>query len=346
MKKLMVLFIALYCTVSHGQEYRNLVKPVGSDYWGYINLKGELIIPAKYRKAFEFSDGYAVVLEEGSKQYYFINEKGEKLATEVTSFGLKEIFGLGVKGFQGGFAPVKIKDKWGFLDKSGKMAIAAKYTNVGEFYDGYSIGEINKKHFIISSDGSEIPVTDQNVIEVKHFSDGLAPFTTTDRNSGFLNSKGQVVIPATFMSVGYFYGGLAWAKNASKKVGFINQKGEWVIEPAFDQAQEFDPQSGMARVKTGDAWGYVSKSGERLNMSLESYGDFMEGLCYGKKVGAYGFFDNKGNWVIEPKFAGVRDFKNGYAAAKKGEAWGIIDKKGEWVVEPKFAGIRDVELIP
>ncbi|MCG8697972.1 MAG: WG repeat-containing protein [Bacteroidales bacterium] len=46
------------------------------------------------------------------------------------------------------------------------------------------------------------------------------------------------------------------------------------------------------------------------------------------KVHKWGFYDNTGSWVIEPRFNSARDFKNGYAAVSNEYGWGLIDKKG------------------
>jgi len=46
---------------------------------GYANLKGELIIPAKYQKCSEFSkEGVATIYDKDNKKFYIINLK-EKL---------------------------------------------------------------------------------------------------------------------------------------------------------------------------------------------------------------------------------------------------------------------------
>ena len=77
----------------------------------------------------------------------------------------------------------------------------------------------------------------------------------------------------------------------------------------------------------------------------ETWGDFSEGLADGKKGDKKGFYNNKGAWVIQPQFDGVRDFKNGFAAAKQGDKWGMINKEGKWVIQPTFDGIKDMELV-
>ena len=48
--------------------------PMG-EKWGYINLKGEVVIPPQYDEAYLFSDGIACVMIDG--KYGFINKIGE-----------------------------------------------------------------------------------------------------------------------------------------------------------------------------------------------------------------------------------------------------------------------------
>jgi hypothetical protein len=346
MKSKLVVLLLLLAYVGNSQTFLCLAKKADAKEWGYINEKGDFVIAPKYRKCFEFStDGLAAVLVDPSKQYTFIKANGEPLKTDVTSFRLMEIFGFGVKGYNNGMVAIKIGDQWGFLNAQGKLAIQAKYEKVTEFYDGYACAEMGGKSYVIRAQGAETLIADAQVKDVKHFSEGLAPFNTDNRTSGFIDTQGQIVIPATFLSVGYFAGGLAWAKLPSGKIGYINKKGDWVIQPQFEVAKDFDPQSKMARARQDDQWVYVSDTGETLKMALDSYGDFAEGLCYGKQGKQVGFFDKKGTWVIAPQYEAVRDFKHGFAAAKQGGSWGMINTSGKWVISPQFDGIRDMELI-
>ena len=54
----------------------------------------------------------------------------------------------------------------------------------------------------------------------------------------------------------------------------------------------------------------------------------------------WGFYDAKGNIVVEPKYAKVQDFSNGMAAVATTdtgvERWGFIDTKGNMVIQPKY----------
>lgn len=197
---------------------------------------------------------------------------------------------------------------------------------------------------IVDSEGKQT-IVKTLALSVRNFSEGLASIQTMDKKFGFIDLKGELVIPSKFSAVGYFKNGLAWAKDESGKAGFINKAGNWVVQPEFDAVKSFDEVSGMARVKKGDQWYYVNQTGEALMVDSDAYWDFSEGLCLGEKNGLRGYFNNKAEWVIAPQFTDAKKFVNGQALAKVNGKWGIIDKTGKWVMEAKFDVIKDVEVL-
>jgi hypothetical protein len=340
-------FATLVCSSAFSQTYITQVKPADSKKWGYVNEKGEVVIPPQYEKCNKFSsDGLAPIYDTKAKQYYFINTKGDKLETEVKDFKLIDRFGFDLEGFNDGLIPIRQGEKWGYLNAEGKLAIPAKYDHVTGFASGHAVATLNKNFIVLNTKGEEFPVEGSGVLDVKEFAEGLAPYRAADKKFGFIDGKGKIVIKPQYESVGYFVDGLAWAKTSDDKVGFINKSGEWAIQPQFTTAKEFDPSTGLARVKVGDVWGYVNKSGEILNVSdTDLWSDFSDGLAEGRKGGKVGFYNAKGEWVIKPQFDGSRAFKNGYAAAKQGDKWGMIDKKGNWVIQPSYDRIMDLERV-
>lgn len=105
--------------------------------------------------------------------------------------------------------------------------------------------------------------------------------------------------------------------------GYVNNKGQWVIEPKYISAYGFDPETGLAEVKT----------------SRDSF--------------ATGFINKEGELVIEDKYGtGTHSFKNGYAVVETdivGEASGtynslmLIDKDGNVIIESgKYIRMTDV----
>jgi hypothetical protein len=352
MKKIFLLLSLhlMYAAITPvaGQLLITQVKPSGSKYWGYANIKGELIIPAQFEKCYRFSpSGYATIYDTKERQYHFINTKGERLKTEISDFKIHDGFGFDVDGFVDERVAIKVGKTWGFLDASGKLAIPARYDDVTEFSGGYASAKSGGNFVLLNTKGDEIKPAITGITDIKTFSEGLAPFRGPDKKFGFLNSSGQVAIPAKFESVGYFRNGLAWAKTDGKLLGYIDTKGNWVIEPKFVAGKDFDEKAGLARIKTADGkWAYTNRKGEIIYVTdTDVWGDFKEGLADGRKNGKRGFYNNKGEWVIQPQFEGVRDFKNGYAAAKLGDKWGVIDKTGKWVIQPQYDGIKDMEKV-
>ena len=348
MKSITIIALSLLISLStFAQTYITQVKPYGEKLWGYINQKGETVIEPTYKKCYEFSEnGLAPIYE--SKKFQFINTSGEILATDIEGFKLIEGF-IGIGGLQGysdGMVAVQKNKSWGFLDSKGVVAIMLKYEKVSSFKNGFAVAQGGGNFFVIDKSGGETKIEIADLVSVKGFTDGLAPFADNTKMNGFIDTKGQIAVPAQFASVGYFHAGLAWAKTADKKVGFINKDGEWAIDPQFLAAKNFDPVSGLARIKTEDGWTYVNKTGEIIKIEdTETWGDFHDGLAKGKKGGKVGYYNAKGEWAVAPEFEGGRNFKNGFAAVKKGGKWGFVDITGKWVIDPNYAAVKDFELV-
>src|SRR4030095_3855815 len=139
------------------------VKPAGNKYWGYANLKGELIIPAQFEKCYQFcEEGYATIYDGKARQYYFINPKGEKLSTEIASFKLNDGFGFDLDGFRDGLVGIKVGEKWGFLNSQGKIAIPAKYDHVSEFNGGFAVAKQGDTFIVLNTKGEETKIQENN----------------------------------------------------------------------------------------------------------------------------------------------------------------------------------------
>ena len=344
MKSIVILSICTLISIqSYSQSLLAQAKSVESNKWGYINPKGEFAIEPQFSVCNPFtSDGLSPsTYDKSRKTFYFIKTNGEELKTELDKFVLMNFKGFNPKGFVDGMAPVQVNNEWGYMNTEGKLIVSAKYDKVREFNGDYGVGFKGGEFFIIDRSGSENQIEISELEDVRHFSEGLAPFRVKGQ-WGFIFTDGSVAIGPNYKSVGYFSNGLAWAKTESGKVGFINAQGNWVIEPKFKAAKDFSTD-GIARVKS-EGWTFIDKSGTEITPSIAgSYGDFNDGLAYCKSGKKVGFIDKTGKVVIDLQFDKVRGFKNGYAAVRQGEKWGFIDTKGKWVIEPKFDGLKDFE---
>jgi len=350
MKFLHLIILSLTAVLNtSAQQLIIQVKDKDDNMWSYIDINGNYIFPEKFKKCFEFDkSGFAVIYDKKSiYNYKFIDTKGNFLQTEIKDFVLKNVLGFGVKGFYDGFVAVGRKGKWGFIGTDGKILGELKYDKVNLFSHGYAAVRYKGEWLIIDKSGNETKPEIDNIEDIRVFKEGLAPFKTLDnKKMGYIDTEGKIAVNPLYISLGYFSSGLAWVKTISNKIGYIDKQGNLKIDPVFNDAKDFDEESGLARVKKGDIWTYIDKTGKEviINISIHK-SDFNEGLCPGIKGELYGFYDKENTWVIEPQFNDVRGFKNGYASVKKGEFWGLINKKGEWVIQPRFISMKDAEII-
>ena len=78
---------------------------------------------------------------------------------------------------------------------------------------------------------------------------------------GFINEKGEEVIPFIYEDTTYFHKDYVAVKKDGKW-GFINQKGERIIPFLYDDASYFT--EGLALVKKDDKYGYINDKNETV----------------------------------------------------------------------------------
>jgi hypothetical protein len=324
----------------HAQTYRVAVQPVGSKFWGYANEKSQLVIEAKFLKCTDFSeDGFAAVMDD-NKRYFFIDEDGKELKLPVSSYELPNFLGLGIKGFTEGIANISINKRVGTVNTRGEWVHQPSFDKITPFKDAIAVAQTGVKHTILHKNGDAFTCPDE-VIDIKNFTEEMAPFKGKNDRFGFINTKGQIVVPATFLSVGYFSNGLAWAKTSALTIGFIDKSGNWVLNPQFESAKEFDPESGFALVKSTGEWKLIDRTGKALVVSgATGYGEFYEGVCNAKKGAKVGLINTNGEWIVAAQYDKIQRMQNGYANVRNIEFWGVIDNTGKVIIPVKYENIN------
>lgn len=134
--------------------------PKGPFKFGYINLNGDYLIPAKFDGGLAFRDGLAAVEAGGKWGYVDFDGKmviapqfgaggyfSEGLAAEAGTdgkfgyidkeghFAIPATFDE-ARDFSEGLAAVKLADKWGYIDKSGTFVITPQFADAHAFGQG------------------------------------------------------------------------------------------------------------------------------------------------------------------------------------------------------------------
>jgi len=94
-------------------------------------------------------------------------------------------------------------------------------------------------------------------------------------------------------------------------------------------------------------YGYRSEIRVEIQPRFEYAAHFHEGRAAVKLNGKWGFIDEAGIVVVEPKYAKVDRFEGGYARFYQGNKFGLVNRKGEQVVEAicDVMQVSDVGLI-
>lgn len=124
-----------------------------------------------------------------------------------------------------GFARVRLKGKYGFIDKLGKEVTSLKYNNADSFREGLAAVELNYKWGFIDKTGKEV----------------IPPLKYDDAWS-FIEGVAKVELKG--------------------KYGFVDKMGKEVIALKYDSASSFS--KGKAKVKLNGECFYIDKNGNRV----------------------------------------------------------------------------------
>lgn len=301
-------------TAEHVQQLK--IFRDGSKY-GYQTKSGEVIIPATFDDARDFSGGLARVNIGATRRvagpmggkWGYIDEHGVAVIPIVFLFA---------RDFSHGLAHV-VTYNWesGYIDTTGRTVIKlARHTSGGDFSEG-----------LAAVSRSEDSGTNRTYL--------------TD----YIDTQGKVLftLPASGKE---FHEGLAAAgvqnpevpsgNDGSHLYGFIDRKGDWVIQPTYARVGEFS--CGLAPVcvkpETGwndDArWGYLDISGKLvIEAQFNEARPFYKGFALVHAGGQYvTMLDGPSEW--------------------RGGKWMVIDRQGkvhqtskEWIDVRAFAEKAD-----
>lgn len=278
---------------------------------GYFDETGRIVIPPRFVLSSQFSEGLAWVRTETFVG--FINQLGN------VAFELPDSFSM---GFHEGLAAVATQTGSGFIDKTGRFISPKRYVQVDRFSDGLAAvleGRWQEARFGFIDKTGEVAIPLRFVprpdmmesVILSRFTEGLAPIMF-GKLYGYIDHKGDTVIPPNFHYAGQFSEGLANVTTAAGERGYIDKTGLLVIKLTSGRGGQFSDGLATFAVDNGGRtkWGYI---------------------------------DRTGKIVIEPRFEVAYDFDDGLAkvyfsekvTSRSGPATrtgdGYIDKRGRFV---------------
>jgi WG containing repeat len=309
--------------------------------WGYIDRTGHVVIAPRFERAERFSEGLAAVVLDGRHGY--VDTTGELVLVPE-----QQPDGAVHRKFADDRAAVRTADAVGFIDRKGKLVIAARFTSAQDFSDGFAFACDGFGCGYVDRAGR--PAVGGDLLGGKPFRDGVAGMSVRGgaRHGAryVLHDLKRGRLPGDYDDVGSFSEGLVSVRH-NGRWGYVDRAGNGVIRPRFSGAGEFS--GGLAPVWE-QVWtcGYADRTGKmvvpaRFRFCYAFSGDLarVELLGPDPKVPQPAFIDRKGAVVVEgatatPPFTSAKDFIDGLAEVEApgtsgGPRLGYIDVRGRYV---------------
>ena len=211
-------------------HFRDICHPVDSKI-GYIDNAGRLVIPPRFTKAHDFSEGMALVRIDSTEfgKYGFI----DRTSAVVIGFQFDE-----AHDFSEGLAAVRVGQRkvngfrdpgsYGFIDRLGKFIIRDQFAEAGDFSEGLALVAFwdHSRGYIAKS--GKLAITGQYT-STKPFSEGLAEacfeIDITSWRCIYIDHRARVVINSVQAS-SPFSGGLAIAEDDKSASFYIDKAGK------------------------------------------------------------------------------------------------------------------------
>jgi hypothetical protein len=234
--------------------------------WGVINIKGDTIVPIKYKKLTFIRDSFINAVDEEDKAY-IINLKGFKKLTpdganylESASYSYYDpIYFLMGKNVQFDDYGYKKEGTYGICDSKGKTIIDFKYGEIEMNGNDFHCTNPEAKTFDLISKEGKVLITNANAIS--ELNDSMYLVKKGDNEVFLYNSKSNSTDNLQ-NAVAYSASDYLWSssiigiKTKENKWGAINAQGEWLIQPTYCDFVGDNKSSCIAAVCEGNIMKY------------------------------------------------------------------------------------------
>ena len=329
--------------------------------WGWVDERGEVVIPPRYDEAGDFHEGLAAVNRKGLWGY--IDHSGREVIPLTY---------LTASPFAGGYAAVRNFDnRVGVIDRSGSTVLPFRYDEVsiapnrialvrsdsGYYYfihlkklkkskpwtrawgfEHWSTARVKEagKYFLIDTLYEVVAGPFDDLSSGKG---GVYRFRQEDAY-GLIDSTGRTLVPATYNAIALSPMG----KHVGRKYGKYYLLPEELLLKDMDTLKDLAYiGEGWLRYRVGDKWYIVDTAGRKTPYRYEFVGTFSEGLApvsiYGR---GWNWLDASGKlWRSGQFYLMTWPFHRGKARALKTSGLGVIDKSGHWVLPAVYTELRD-----
>ncbi len=224
-----------------------------------------------------------------AEQYAILDQNGNLIALvpfNEISIDINTAFSNGMLPFQD-----RKTKKYGYLDATGKIAIAAQFDKVYNFINGMAVVEKNgSSHYtdktgkiIFSGNFTEtVPFYHSKYAVVQFKGDNLFSIISNDGKTISKNVWTKREVSFTDLeTIEVFNAGLirsSTGKDNAERYGYKDLAGNWIVKSQYWKASQFT--AGMATVTINDALKIPNKPSKNLSGIINTKGDYVFPLEY------------------------------------------------------------------
>lgn len=353
-----------------------------SDYstqrFGFIDTRGQVVVPARYRDAGPFSEGRARVCDERGCGY--IDTRGREVIPLRREWVKARDFHDGRalvrgSGWTAGYAhtsrgPYHVNAPWSVIDREGNLVMGPD--QVALLAVAPSTGMPDYRW--------QPPIAHPFEV-VGDFSGGVAPFTQPGSGGvGLIDTMGRIVAPALYSGVFGSLRGLEASaaycvENKAGERGVLSRAGQFFSFKKLLNTRRRIDCSDFSALGEGhslvghDGWSYAilgpdmrvtmpwtARFGQALQRERMHEG--LVAITMQRKIAGRSdcyessYVDARGRFAFARRFGEAHEFSEGLAAARIGNSeddpdgcWrmqgklGFVDHRGEWAIAPRFDGL-------
>ncbi len=297
--------------------------------WGFINDSGKFIVEPEYDFINEFNkNGVAVAAVE-------TNEEEDYLFVQKYNYRIN------------------------LVDRTGNIVAGPFYTtNIYSRNEEFLFFNTKESKSVVLDNGGNIVF--ESEYDVYDYANGMFCFkqnSMSDTLYGYMNDKGEVVIPAIYKHCYPFVGDKACVQLDYRKHAIIDKEGK-VLEEIDQYIALRETKDGMKPFlnETREKWGVKNEAGEIvISPQFKSVSGFQEGFAVVKcQVAEYenyfGLIDKKGNFIMSPEYIEITYLGANRFSAYKGEFYhsyfgyllpkAIFDEQGKQLTPFKYFNLE------
>lgn len=306
--------------------------------YGFVDAKGKVAIPLQFATAGFFTKERSIVKNANGKSGV-IDTKGKFVIEPI----YKKIVFLPHSSL---FKITNDQNRVTLFDLKGTKLFDFKFDDIDDAStDLHAIlGTDNsgKQYctWVNRNTGKEIPV---RLAAAEEFSEGLAAATELNtNNAGYVNTKGEWVIPPKYAKCKPFSDGIALIMNSrnNSRWMYINSKGDTLFDKhGYNVAESF--KNGLAIVN----YKFMSEDGSPFLPQYDFCYEYHGGLAEVRIIGTPGYhtndwllIDKTGKVISQTPYSGGNFGYNDTGVVLREEGWkyGVIDRNGNTIIEPKY----------